>query len=316
MSIIYSICASLQDCVASISKTIHNVLRNGAVKAMQKAILEYNQLQEMMDDFYQLTHIRISFWNSAGEKCFMAPSSGNSEFCCELRKIPNVDAKCHDCDKEALQNARKFDNRLYQFQCSAGLCEYVYPVFYHNTLLGYFMYGQVRNEAVDRNGLLQREALYRTNGLDRDHMTKLYEQLPFANEDAMLSAGRMMASIASFAYMNGFISDYNTPLAVKIKRYLESQYMNPITIDSACSFFNVSRSYLSHTIQKEMNSTFLKLLNQQRIKNVCKCLDNGQSIQEASDNSGFQSNNYMTRVFKKIMGYTPHEYREQGQIKG
>ena len=47
----------------------------------------YSQLQDLMEDFYHLTKIRISFWSATGEKLFMAPTSGNSDFCSKLRQI-------------------------------------------------------------------------------------------------------------------------------------------------------------------------------------------------------------------------------------
>ena len=98
----------------------------------------YSQLQDLMEDFYQLTTIRISFWSAAGEKLFMAPTSGNSDFCSKLRQIHSI-----------------------------------YPVFYQNTSLGYFMYGQVRNESVDSLGKLLREKLYRDYFLNAEEMNLL-----------------------------------------------------------------------------------------------------------------------------------------------
>lgn len=278
---------------------------------MQDINPNYAHLQEMIEDFYHLTKIRISFWSPSGEKLFMAPQSGNSAFCQELRNIKEIDHECHNCDLQALKCAQQFENRLYRFQCAAGMIEYVYPVIYQNTLLGYFMYGQVRNESIDIAGRYHRNKLYHTHDLDTQHMTQLYKQLPYADEEALLAAGRMMASIASFAYLNGFIADYSTPLAIRVQRYIQVHFMNPITLDSICSVFNVSRSSMCHTIQTELGSTFLKLLNQTRIENVCRCLENGLSVSEAALQSGFQSPNYMARIFKGIMRCTPSEYRDR-----
>lgn len=278
---------------------------------MDNINLNYAHLQEMMEDFYHLTKIRISFWSITGEKLFMAPQSGNSDFCQELRSIKEIDYECHQCDLRAFRNAHQSESRLYRYQCAAGLNEYVYPVIYQNTLLGYFMYGQVRNENVDLEGRYHREKLYHTYKLDAKHMTHLYKHLPYADEQALLAAGRMMASIASFAYLNGFITDHSIPLAIRVQRYIQVHFMNPITLDSICSVFNVSRSSMCHTIQTELGSTFLKLLNQARIENVCRCLENGQSISDASMQSGYQSPNYMARIFKSYMNCSPSEYRSR-----
>ena len=278
--------------------------------------LIYSNLQDMMEDFYILTHIRISFWDSTGRKCFMAPEEGNCAFCSELRKIPAIDQLCSSRDEAALLNARNSEDRLYRFQCAAGLNEYVYPVHYRDRLLGYFMYGQVRLVTDDETTDARRQELCQTNGLDVEHMQSLYEELPVTTEEAMLSAGRMMANLARHSYLNGILADYDTPFPVRMRLYLENGFMNPITVDSACTFFNVSRSHLCRAIQKEMHTTFSKLLNQRRIENVCKCLRKGQSIREAAVGSGFQSDNYMIRVFKSIMDCTPMQYVAQCRRDG
>ena len=275
--------------------------------------IEYSQLKDLLSDFHHLTQIRISFWNSMGIKCIMAPESGNSDFCTELRKRSMIDDQCRMCDYQALKSAPKQENALYQFHCPAGLREYVYPVFYNKSLLGYFMYGQVRNRYSDSMGKQQRAQLYQDNDLNAEYLGKLYERLPIIDDDAMHLAGRMLAALASYAYLNGLMWDNHLPITEKIERYLRNNYMNNVNIDNACLTLNVSRSTLTHTIQREMKSTFITLLNQKRIENVRRCLENGQSIQDASYNSGFQSINYMTRMFKRIEGCTPSQYQRTHQ---
>ncbi len=271
--------------------------------------IEYSQLKDLLNDFHQLTQIRISFWNSEGVKCIMAPDSGNSDFCKELRKVACIDEQCHICDAQALQSAPKEESGLYRFNCLAGLREYVYPVFYNKSLLGYFMYGQVRNAYSDLAGRQQREELYRNNGLNAEYLGNLYERLPIIDDEAMHSAGRMLAALASYAYLNGLMWNYNLPLRDKIERYLSNHFMDDININTACYSLCVSRSTLTHTIQREMGSTFVMLLNQRRVKNVKRCLENNQSILDACFNSGFHSINYMTRMFKRLAGCTPAQYK-------
>lgn len=94
-------------------------------------------------------------------------------------------------------------------------------------------------------------------------------------------------------------------------RYIQLHFMNPISRSTACEFFNVSSSCLSHTLQTELGKSFLDLLNQTRIENVCRCLKNNQTINEAAELSGFQSPSYMARVFKNIMNCTPSQYRNR-----
>lgn len=272
-------------------------------------IKKYAQLSELMEDFYCLTKIRISFWNDKFQKCAMAPSTGDSDFCRELRKIDDINIQCSTCDRLALKEARELGRGLFCFNCGAGLKEYVYPAYYRDSLLGYFMFGQVRNHANDTEGNAQRQRLYYTYRLDEAYMTSLYQKLPPVEESLLLSAGRMLSSLASYAHLNNLLGSQNEPLAERLLRYIENNFKEPVSIESACIALYTSRSTLCHTIRKDLNSTFLALLNQQRIENVKACLTNGQSVAEAAFNSGFQSASYMTRIFRRLAGDTPSQYQ-------
>ena len=158
--------------------------------------VEYSELQDLLGDFYRLTKIRVSFWNSMGQKCIMVPNGGNSDFCSELRKVADINQQCVLCDEQALHKASQKENALHRFHCPAGLYEYVYPVIYNKTLLGYFMYGQVRNPGSDKEEDQLRERLYATHELNCEYLNILYNRLPIVKEYAMLSAGRMLAALA------------------------------------------------------------------------------------------------------------------------
>ena len=139
-------------------------------------------------------------------------------------------------------------------------------------------------------------------------MRAMYDKLPVADESRMLSAGRIMTTIVRYAYLRNLTGDFNAPLMLRLKIYIQLNYMNPVSIDTACAFFNVSRSHLCHTIRKEFGSTFTAMLSQQRVESVCRSLHNGLSVPEAAVRAGFGSANYMIRIFKKITGVTPKQY--------
>lgn len=289
---------------------------------MSFAPLDYTCLSELMADFYLLTGIRISFWNAEGEKVIMAPNpllgkekasvcNGNSAFCSRLRQIADIDAQCRKCDLQALQNMPRKEGVLHTFHCIAGLTEYIIPVYYNNYLLGSFMFGQVRIARQDEDERERRLALYRDFQLDEGEMEALYLQLPVVKHDSIMAAARILAVMIRYAYLNGFFGSNTLPLCTRIRQYIQNNYMYPINIDSACAALHVSRSTLSHAIQIEMKSSFISLLHDRRIENVKLCLKNGQSIADAAYNSGFQSVNYMYRLFRKKTGITISEYKVQ-----
>ena len=107
------------------------------------------------------------------------------------------------------------------------------------------------------------------------------------------------------------LGDHDAPLATRILLYIQLNHRNAIDTDSACEFFNISKSTLQHTIQKDLNSTFITLLNKQRVETVCQCLQRRTPIAEAAAFAGFPSANYMTRIFHRITGITPSHYIAQ-----
>ena len=93
--------------------------------------------------------------------------------------------------------------------------------------------------------------------------------------------------------------------------YINQHYTEDITVEQLISASKLSKSTLQHTIQKDLNSTFVTLLNKQRVETVCQCLQRRTPIAEAAAFAGFPSANYMTRIFHRITGVTPSQYMAQ-----
>jgi AraC-like DNA-binding protein len=69
--------------------------------------------------------------------------------------------------------------------------------------------------------------------------------------------------------------------------------------------------YLSHLINKEFGASFRDVLNECRIKEACRLLQNGKiSVTEAYLEVGFDSQCTFNRNFKSIMGTTPIKYKQ------
>jgi len=272
--------------------------------------LDHRRMTELLEDFYRLTRIRISFWSPESRKCAVGPSSGNCAFCEALRANPEFDAACRDCDARALTAAACEPDRLHVFRCRAGMNEYVYPAVFDGQLLGFFMYGQVRiidARSAARDEQTRRE-LYDSLGLCFDEMESLYAQMPPVTEEMMLSAGRMLSALASFSYLNGLVRQQKMPLAQRIDRYIRLHYAENITVEDACQTLHISRSTLCHALQNSGAGSFVTLLNHQRIEAVRQALQNGESPAQAAAACGYQSVEYMSRIFKRETGMTPGQF--------
>ncbi len=76
----------------------------------------------------------------------------------------------------------------------------------------------------------------------------------------------------------------------------------------------ISPGYLSTLFQRQMAKGFVDYLNEIRIEHACTyLLQNYLKAYEIAYKVGFKDEKYFSRVFKKIKGKSPSEYRKQNK---
>lgn len=75
--------------------------------------------------------------------------------------------------------------------------------------------------------------------------------------------------------------------------------------------FNLSPAYLSNCYSTARGSTIIKYINQLRLENACRYLEQtDDAINEVCRKAGYSSINYFYSVFRKKYGQTPTDYRK------
>lgn len=96
--------------------------------------------------------------------------------------------------------------------------------------------------------------------------------------------------------------------------YIDFHYMEPLSLESLAVRFSVNKNYLSSRFHKEVGMTVTDYINQIRVQRASGLLrKTSLSVQQVAEQCGFADGNYFTRIFKKIQGVTPNEYRKTGQ---
>lgn len=101
-------------------------------------------------------------------------------------------------------------------------------------------------------------------------------------------------------------------LTKNIQQYIQQNYANmDLSIALLGEAFHKSPSYLGKLFKKEMDCGILDYINEVRIQNAKTMLkETSLSIQEVSGKAGFSSSTAFIRIFKKLTGITPGEYRK------
>ncbi|PKO14106.1 MAG: AraC family transcriptional regulator [Chloroflexi bacterium HGW-Chloroflexi-10] len=108
---------------------------------------------------------------------------------------------------------------------------------------------------------------------------------------------------AQIDYMHGKVSE--------IQKYVNNRYKNTITLGSISEKFYISPFYLSRMFKKATGFTFTEYLNSLRIREAQQLLKESQlNVSEIADKVGYESQTHFGRVFKKITGMSPLQYRK------
>ncbi|MEK3914267.1 helix-turn-helix domain-containing protein [Paenibacillus sp. FSL H7-0331] len=98
----------------------------------------------------------------------------------------------------------------------------------------------------------------------------------------------------------------------EIKAYIDTAFRDPnMSLDDVSSRFDMSAKHLSRTFKEVFGEKFIDYLTRMRIDYAKRRIrDSNDSIQSIGIESGYPHIHTFIRVFKKLMGRTPGDYRK------
>lgn len=107
----------------------------------------------------------------------------------------------------------------------------------------------------------------------------------------------------------------NHPENVNVKKildYINDHYAEPLTLSDVAKYFHFNPSYLSSYFSAHNNEGFIEYLNRVRIEEASKLLIQGTvTISEISAMVGYSDHSYFCKVFKKMKGLSPSQFRRK-----
>lgn len=97
----------------------------------------------------------------------------------------------------------------------------------------------------------------------------------------------------------------------RFQKFVDDNYQYKIKLSDFADQENVTMTYMSTFLKKELNVSFRDYVSQVRFYAALKLLRNhSMSLQEISYECGFSDYRYFSRVFQEKTGLTPAEYRK------
>ena len=101
--------------------------------------------------------------------------------------------------------------------------------------------------------------------------------------------------------------NYSIELA---KDYIEDHYFEPLTLNMVADKVGITPAYLSSLFSQHMGVTLIDYLNEVRIDHACVYLkQNYFKTYEIAYKVGYRDEKYFSKVFRKVKGMTPSEYK-------
>lgn len=169
------------------------------------------------------------------------------------------------------------------------------------------------------------EQLFRINpGRElKQYDPSLYDNTPHLMESINLHSQNPMYAILEtkgilFQLLSRFIRysihkfEITDNRILKVSRYIRKNINTPLTMTELASICCLSKDHFIRLFKREMQMTPVQYVNQKKIERAQLMLITGnQSVKDIAYALSFENVYYFNRLFKKITGTTPSEYRNQ-----
>ena len=266
-------------------------------------IVRYHKekLTRIVEDIFNLTGISISILDTDYHR--IATSSQKQEYCRLLQTVEAERKRCLHCDKNILDACRR-TGQLEYYICRAGLYDCAMPIVKHDTVIAFVIMGQIRSADSPPTP----DYLPDTDACTVDTLDRLYSKTPFMTERQLLSLYDLLPHIL----FNDAIEIVHDPFIDQAVKFIDENLTQKISISDLCETFHVSKNYLYVTFRNNLNNTVTGYVNEQRIRRAQELLERtNESVYQIAESVGIGNYTYFCKLFKKLNGVTPTEYRKK-----
>jgi AraC-like DNA-binding protein/ligand-binding sensor protein len=288
------------------------------VDTTEKALIEKLTRSKIFKDYEQAfrgaTGLPLAFTPS---ETWGLPHHGDKNenpFCAEIAGSSKACAGC-------LELQQKLSNRLngepVMVKCFAGLCDAAVPVRLGDRILGFLRTGQALTDKpsdadFDRAALQLmkwgaevdlkklRDAYFASKVLTPEQYTSFIKLLKvFADHISMVSNQILVRE-----------ENTESPMITRAKNFIEENQAEDLSLTSVARAVNTSTFYFCKMFKKATGLTFTEYLGRVRVEKAKALLLSPHArVSEVAFEVGFQSLSQFNRVFKRITGLSPSEYR-------
>jgi AraC-like DNA-binding protein len=257
-----------------------------------------------------LTLRPLEFWQLAhhGKK-------HENPFCALLAENPATLSVCLQAHQDMIDHTGLIPHTV---RCPFGLTETAVPVKLGVNVIGYLRIGQVLRHLPAKSDTTKVSRQLERGGLRfAGEIRKAWEKNPLFPPDKYNAVVRLLTFFAE--QLSGLANqlviesqNIEPPLVQKAREYIEKHKMEPLTLDAVAKAAGASVFHFCKVFHKATGLKFTDYVARVRLEDARpQLLNPNRRISEVAYDVGFQSLTQFNRVFKRVFGQSPSEFRQR-----
>jgi AraC-like DNA-binding protein/ligand-binding sensor protein len=291
-------------------------LDTNGTKALVEALVHSKLYQDYEKAFSEATGLPVSLRPIESWQLPIHGKRHESPFCDILS---GKSKSCAVCLSVQEQLAEKAVTEAASVVCPVGLCDTAVPVKLGDRLIGFLQTGQVFSKPPTEAQFVKAKKLITQWGIceDEEKLRKAYFGTRVVTQKRHESVIRLLSIFAQHLSLlsNQLVLQQETsepPIIRRAKEYIQQHQADDLSLGEVARAVNTSTFYFCKMFKKYTGINFTDYLSRVRIEKSRNLLLNPNlRVSEIAFEVGFQSLTHFNRVFKKILGQSPTEYRAQ-----
>jgi AraC-like DNA-binding protein/ligand-binding sensor protein len=237
-------------------------------------------------------------------------------FCATMAQSNRTCAACLEVQQQAVEAAK---DRPVTVTCFAGLCDTAVPVKLGERRIGFLQTGQVALKQPTQTGFksISAKIMERAPKIDLARLEEAYLNSKVLTQRQHAAVIRLLEIFgqqlsASANRMTLQDAEAEPPMIRRAKAYIAGHYGDPVGLDEMARTMHVSTFYFCKMFKRATGLTFTDYLGRVRVEKAKNLLLNPHlRVSEIAYTVGFQSLTHFNRVFRKLTGESPTDFREK-----
>jgi AraC-like DNA-binding protein len=226
---------------------------------------------------------------------------------------------CAACLQTQQRLAERAHDEAQSVTCAHGMTDTAVPVRLGDKLIGFLQTGQVFRKTPTEAQFERTAKLVEEWGVpvERQKLHDAYFSTRVVSAKQHISVVKLLNIFSQHLAMISnriFVEQQNAelPVITRAKEYIQQNQAEELSLGQVAKAVNTSTFYFCKLFKKATGLNFTDYVSRVRIEKAKNLLLNPNlRVSEIAYEVGFQSLTHFNRVFKKIIGQSPTEYRMQ-----